>query len=321
MIVTISMIGGLLALALLAFLYWFYVPALEAPALSASIQKHIITWDNYERTFLSYVPKSITKNSKPALIIVLHGSGIDGDRIRQWTGYEFDQMADKHNFIVLYPDGYKNNWNDCRKIAPYPAKKQNIDDVGFINSLINKYELDYGVDPHQVFAFGYSNGGAMAYRIAIERPQLLNAVTAIGATLPTPDNFNCKIDNLSTRIMMVSGTKDPIIPYNGGKIFFFGQNMGKALSAIATAEIFAHSSHAVEIRDTVRLPHKHRADHTSVDKKSWVHEGITRVELYTVNGGGHVVPQPAAKFPRFMGSITGDLDAPRAAVRFFKLNQ
>lgn len=317
MIVTVSIIGCLLVLGLFTFWYLFYVPDLKAPKLSSEIQKATINWDNYARTFLSYVPKSIVKDNKPGLIIVLHGSGIDGARIRQWTGYEFDQMADDNNFIVLYPDGYKNNWNDCRKVAPYPAKKQNIDDVGFINALIKKYESEYGIDPHKVFVFGYSNGGQMAYRIAIEQPKLLNAIAAISASLPTPDNFEGKIASLSTRIMMVNGTKDPIVPYAGGKIFFFGQDFGKALSANATAERFAQASNAVKVNDVIRLPHRSESDLTSVDKQIYIHEGKVIIELYIVNGGGHVVPQQLAKFPRFMGAVTGDLDAPIEAMKFF----
>lgn len=319
MIITVSAIGCLMILGLIAFFYWLYVPYMKAPKLSASIEKEMIKWDNYERTYLSYVPRSVVKSSKPGLIIVLHGSGIDGDRIRQWTGYEFDQMADDHNFIVLYPDGYKKNWNDCRRNAPYPAKKQNIDDVGFLTSLVRKYESGYGVDPQKVFAFGYSNGGGMAYRMAIEQPQLLNAIAAIGASLPTPDNFNGRIDNITSRIMLVNGTSDPIVPYEGGKIFFFGQNFGYVLSARATAERFAQAGRAVKVKDAVRLPHRVESDPSSVDQEVWLREAEPVVELYTVNGGGHVVPQQTARFPRLMGTVTGDLDAPRAAVRFFKL--
>lgn len=321
MIITVSIIGCLILLGLFTFLYLFYVPDLKQPKLSADIKKATIKWGNYQRTYLSYVPSSIVESSKPGLIIVLHGSGIDGAKIRQWTGYEFDQMADAHEFIVLYPDGYKSNWNDCRKIAPYPAKKQNIDDVGFINALIKKYESDYGVNPLKVYAFGYSNGGEMAYRIAIEKPHLLNAITAISASLPTPDNFNGSIDSLATRILMVNGTKDPILPYAGGKIFFFGQDFGEALSAQTTAGIFARVRGAVKVKDTIRLLHKNGGTASSVDKQVWMHQGEPVIELYTVNGGGHVVPQQAAKFPRFMGVVTEDLDAPREAVKFFKLEK
>ena len=51
-------------------------------------------------------------------------------------------MADRHGFIVLYPDGYKNNWNDCRKDAPFAANKENVDDVGFLRALVEQYRRE-----------------------------------------------------------------------------------------------------------------------------------------------------------------------------------
>jgi polyhydroxybutyrate depolymerase len=63
---------------------------------------------------------------------------MDGKRMRKWTGYEFDRMADAQGFLVLYPDGYRGNWNDCRKNATFAAKKENMDDVRFILALIER---------------------------------------------------------------------------------------------------------------------------------------------------------------------------------------
>ena len=60
-------------------------------------------------------------------------------KYEEMTGYEFDWFADQRKFAVVYPEGYKNNWNDCRKNATFPAKVENIDDVGFIKTLISEF--------------------------------------------------------------------------------------------------------------------------------------------------------------------------------------
>jgi polyhydroxybutyrate depolymerase len=319
MAIIFSIVGALVLIGFVAFMYLFYVPSPKKPPLSADVRSQNITIGNKIRTYLSYVPKSLVKNTKPGLVIVLHGSGIDGAKIREWTGYEFDQMADVNGFIVLYPDGYKNNWNDSRKTASYPAKKENIDDIGFIKALIKTCESTYGTDPLKTYAFGYSNGGEMAYRLAIEAPNLLSAITTISANLPTADNFNAKIGDICTRIMMVNGTKDPIVPYDGGKIFLFGQDFGKVISAPATAETFAKASQAIKDDKSIRLAHQDEKDPGSVDRLVWLKNGQPVIELYTVTGGGHVIPQQVAKMPRFLGKITGDLDAPKEAIKFFNL--
>jgi len=36
-------------------------------------------------------------------------------------------MPDQQGLVVLYPDGYKHNGNDCRKNATFPAKVENIE--------------------------------------------------------------------------------------------------------------------------------------------------------------------------------------------------
>ena len=75
-----------------------------------------------DRSYLAYVPAKLPFGS--ALVIVLHGSGMDGKKMRKWTGYEFDRMADQRGFVVLYPDGYRGNWNDCRKNAIFATKRR-----------------------------------------------------------------------------------------------------------------------------------------------------------------------------------------------------
>ena len=132
--------------------------------------------------------------------------------MRAWTGYEFDRMADQQGF-VLYPDGYKHNRNDCRKIATFPAKAANIvDDMGFIRALIDQVTAAHAINPKRVYAFGYSNGGHMACRLAIEDPSELAAIAALGASLPTQDSSSRSQLGETSRAMLVDGTDDPINP-------------------------------------------------------------------------------------------------------------
>ena len=206
------------------------------PALSAAIQPVTIQVGGRERSYLAYVPA----RQPTALVLVLHGAGSDGAQMRQWTGYELDELADRLGLVILYPDGYKGNWNDCRRDATFPAKKENIDDVGFMRALVAHYQAAYPLAPHQVFAFGYSNGGQLAFRLAIEEPRLVRAVAAAGANLPTPASCSCALEGPTARVLLVSGTKDPISPYNGGEVTLFGlSSRGRCLSAQATAAEFA----------------------------------------------------------------------------------
>jgi polyhydroxybutyrate depolymerase len=149
-------------------------------------------------------------------------------------------LADQHGFIVLYPDGYRRNWNDCRKNATFAAKRQNIDDMNFMRALIARMMFEYAIDRKRVYVFGYSNGGHMAFRLAMEAPAEIAAIASVAANLPTPDASSCPQQGRTSRVMLINGTADPINPYGGGIVTLFGfASRGCVMSSIASAQYFA----------------------------------------------------------------------------------
>ena len=69
-----------------------------------------------------------------------------------------------------------------RKHATFPAKRENIDDMTFIRTLIARMKAEHSVSDKRVYVFGYSNGGHMAFRLAIEAPDEIAAVAAVAAS-------------------------------------------------------------------------------------------------------------------------------------------
>src|SRR6266567_2139850 len=89
---------------------------------------------------------------------------------RDYSKYEFDELADKYGFLVVYPDGFENTWNDCRGGSPFSSKRLKIDDSSFIEALLNHEVTVHDIDRKRVFAAGWSNGAQLAYRLALEHP-------------------------------------------------------------------------------------------------------------------------------------------------------
>jgi polyhydroxybutyrate depolymerase len=112
------------------FYYWFHVPVNPAPSLAGEFGHTTLEVDKQARTLHWYRPESF-KEGAP-VIFVLHGSKSSGEQIRAASGYEFDLLAERYGFMVVYPDGYQNHWNDCRRSADYAANVENIDDVAFL---------------------------------------------------------------------------------------------------------------------------------------------------------------------------------------------
>lgn len=311
-------LGILLLLGAVAYFYFVYSPVPAEPQLSGKIHSGKIHVSHQDRNYLTYIPKKLV--AKPGIIFAMHGTGMNSVRMREWSGYELDKLADQYGFIVVYPDGYKGNWNDLRKNSPFEAKKENIDDVGFIEALVDRFGKDQHIDPKKVFIFGFSNGGQVAIRLALEKPEMVNAICAISANLPTPETFSFIGKGATSRVMLVTGTEDGINPYLGGPVTLFGiQKVGTAISAKATAEYFVERNATNASPENKVFPSHKVNDPTSVELQRWNSSGKSAVELITIVGGGHVIPQQKFRFPRLMGKTTSNFDAPLEAIKFFGL--
>lgn len=293
--------------------YFLYSPAPKMPALAGSLQRSAIQVNGMVRTFGLYAPPDLPPGAP--LLLVLHGQGLDGAKMRAWSGYRFDQLADLHGFAVAYPDGHGKSWNDYGTHRSTPAKRDNVDDVTFLHALVEHLARESGIAPSRVHAAGYSNGGQMGFRLLAERPGMLAGLAVAGANLRIPEDSLCTFDHAPPPLLLVSGTADRIIPHEGGQISLFGKRQfGRVRSSQDTARFFAALANAHEHR---REPVRQQSDGTAVEMQAWFKDGRVAVESYTIHGGGHVLPQPVFRFPRIMGRTTQGLDMPAASIAFF----
>jgi polyhydroxybutyrate depolymerase len=93
--------------ALACYHFWFYVPVVSQPVLTGEYNHRTIKVDGIERNYATYTPTSLSDN--PKLLFFLHGATRTADIVRQQSAYEFDVQADRHGFIVVYPNGYHNH--------------------------------------------------------------------------------------------------------------------------------------------------------------------------------------------------------------------
>jgi polyhydroxybutyrate depolymerase len=267
-----------------------------------------------QRSFFLYEPRDL-KPGAP-LLFMFHGGGGDGGAAREGTGGEFEMLADRYGFVVAYPDGVARSWNGCRKLQNATRERRGIDDVGFVDAIIAQEIARHRIDPKKVFAVGHSNGGALSYRLILERPNAFAGIAAISSNLPAPDNMECQPIPAARPVMVINGTDDPVSPYNGGTNGR-GTNYGRTISTDETVRYFADRNGLADPPQVVRLPHKNDSDQTWVEQRSWTAPGKPSVVLLTIRGGGHVVPQPYWRYPRNVGAQTQDLDAPAAIWDFF----
>jgi polyhydroxybutyrate depolymerase len=139
--------------------------------------------------------------------VVLHGGFGSAGQAEQ--AYGWDTLANRHGFLVAYPDGVGRSWNAGWCCGP--AHQQNVDDVGFVAAVIAELSAGGDVDPRRVYVTGVSNGAMLAYRMACDAPGLLAAIGPVAATMvcecaqPQPIS-----------LLHIHGLEDRNAPYWGG---------------------------------------------------------------------------------------------------------
>jgi polyhydroxybutyrate depolymerase len=270
--------------------------------------KTILAPDGLLRYFHYYVPR----NFKPQMpvVIILHGGTQDYNKIlRQESALsEWLPIADEQGIFLLIPNGINprnkdangtnQHWNDCR--ADASQIETGADDVGFIRVLIDWAIKSFSVDATSVYATGGSNGGLMSYRLAFELSDKIAAIAAFIANLP--ENSECKWPVRPIPVMICNGTKDPLIPWNGGK----GEH-GKFFSAPETRDFWIKTNGIPSIPDqTKHFTNLDLTDGSSV--QSDLYSGAkdkSEVLFYTVTGGGHSMPSIDHKIRKMFEWLLG----------------
>jgi len=174
------------------------------------------------RSYWTHIPSSYDDQTSVPLVILLHSYGNNGwlFSIRS----DMNLKSEQEGFIAVYPNGapYGDNkgWN--AGFCCGPAMRQNVDDLGFIKSIIEKTKIRYNIDTNRIYVAGFSNGGMMTYRFASEFSEEIAAVAVVGGQLggkisdfrpfwiiPEPSE--------PLPIMIFHGTKDHLVPYEGGR--------------------------------------------------------------------------------------------------------
>jgi polyhydroxybutyrate depolymerase len=294
--------------------YFVYAPEPVRPPLSGALVKGTMEVGGLRRSYVSYVPRGLPKGAP--LVLVLHGSGEGAGEIRVGTGYGFERLADQHGFAVAYPNSASFDWNDCGRVGDFSVDGHEVDDVAFLQALADKFVAEIGIDTHRVFATGVSSGGFMSLRLALEAPARFRAVAAVAADVHMPENFKCHPVGPGTPVMIMNGTKDTLVPFQGGEINLLGlfYKGGQVHSARASAQYFAKRN---KFDGAPAVTLTAMADGVSVERFAWHRDGGADVELLAIHGGGHGLPQPYRRGPRLLGPSPTQPDGPALIWDFF----
>ncbi|WP_420320927.1 alpha/beta hydrolase family esterase [Flagellimonas sp.] len=262
-------------------------------------------WRNFEY----HLPQFPSNNAR--LVFVFHDNNMTPKVIQEITGFEFNKLADKTAAtMVVYPHGHNNLWNLGQK---------NVDDIGFIKSIVQRMERRYHIDRKNVFAVGYFNGANMCYKLAGEIPDIFKGFAVIGANMPLCSNGDRPFVPNPVSIMIIDDIADTETQNTDKKV---NQLNGIALKKVKSAnEALNHwinllGSEGAAPKPTVTAIERSNSQAIRYDYSS--KEKNKMVSLLKIIKGGYCFPNPNTKqWPQIGDETNKQINIPEIVVNFF----
>ena len=227
--------------------------------------------DGLQRQYLIYLPSSYQENTSYPLVINFHGFG---GQINEYASYaDMRSLADSENFILVYPQGANLNGSPHWNAALLGGdNKSDIDDLGFIESLILKLSSQNLIDLDRVYMVGYSNGGMMSYAMACHKSNLVAAIASVSGTMLYISN--CE-PSRSMPLLNIHGTDDPTLPYNGNNYY----------NSVDDALNFWNTNNNSDPSPNVRILNTNL---NNIQFFGFINNDNISVDHYKIINGGHV---------------------------------
>lgn len=232
--------------------------------------------DNIERQYRIYIPDNYDANEPAALVLTLHGLG---DNISNFSLVGFSSVADTANFIVLVPQAVTDPllgtaWNSkAGTFGIYP--NTDVDDIGFLNALVDATLNEYNVDPDRVFMCGFSMGGFMTNRMACESNSRFAAFASVAGTMGSGLN-ECNPEK-AIPFAHFHGTADVNVGYESN---LFGINVDSLVNFWTANNNLTSQPIHTEIDEVAN-------DGFTIDHYLYT-GGNADYELYKINGAAHI---------------------------------
>lgn len=267
-----------------------------SPSGNEQVATRQVTLEGQVRTYRLFVPASVDRAAP--LVLMLHDAGGTAQTIAQAT--QFDRRAATDGFSVAYPESLSGTWNGGFCCGSAPA--QGVDDVGFLERLLDELSVHPRIDPARVYVAGVSNGAVMAYRLACERAERIAGIASVAGAM----TFEACRPAEAVSVLEIHGTADPVVPYNGGELPSFTNATRPVPSAQQLVERWAAFNSCPGDPATRR--------EGPVTTTTWGHcrDGAV-VRLLSIEGAGHT--WYASEF----GPINGAVDATGTIAEFFEL--
>lgn len=286
-----------------------------------------LTWVGQERQYVQYVPATAAEEAP--VLFMLHG--LSDEALNFFHSSRIQNVADQKGWIVVAPQAldftfeipavggqdFGNAWAAGVTIhfsmtiygIPFTydiTVNENVDDAGFLLATLDAVNEEHSLCADSVFFAGFSLGGFMCHRMAIEHGDRINSIAAISGLVGNDMETLMPVANVN--ILQVFGTSDEMISYDGAMASY--QNYGSyriGLPAEETVDYWRNFNHCDEEPILEQYPDTQN-DGLTFEMYTYLNgDNNSRIGFLKVNNGLH----------RWYAGGSYDIDYNEEMIRFF----
>ncbi|MEO0789214.1 MAG: PHB depolymerase family esterase [Bacteroidota bacterium] len=271
----------------LTLLIFVSVLGMSSAYCQANILDSLLHQD-FQRKYLVHTPPGYDNDDAPVpAILFLHGGGGNIQSAQGFTRFNF--VSNAEGFLMIYPQGYHSfapesfTWADGRNGG---ADQAGIDDVGFLNKLLDTLMQDYSIDENRIYLCGFSNGSFMTQRMAFEANDRFAAMGTLGGTLQE-SYLEESTPGRAIPMAYFFGTDDPFVPYDGGIVA--GSGTLPVLGVEEAVDYWVENNDCQTALPEVFLPDIDTSDHSTVSVFEYTDCACQNAQVifYKMEGAGH----------------------------------
>jgi len=276
-----------------------------------------IPHQSYQRKFMVHFPPNFSTATERPLVINLHGGS--GNMLSAQGFSQLNPVSDQNDFIVAWPQGIGQaqsggfTWADGRNTS---ADQAGIDDIGFIDKLVDTLTIRYNVDTNKIYICGFSNGGFMVQRLACQLPNRFAAMASLGSSMDTELYKTCSPSH-PIPMAFFNGTADPAMPYGGGAM----QNplVTPVVPVDTTVQYWVDNNNCTNANPVFNFPNTFSTDNSTAELYRYTDcDCNADVYFYKLINGGHTWPGVyIASQASVLGNTNRDIHASEELWDFF----
>lgn len=249
------------------------------------------------RPSILVAPANYQRGQAYPLLVSLHPFSLGYDFWEAYSG--LGAAASQRGYWVLIPNG-----SDPGPRWSIPGGLEfGVDDIAWVEELIQQTARTVCVDPTRIFAAGFSSGSAMSVGLSCELPWRFRAIASSGGSnLTSPCPSAPPVDAL-----ILHGTADPIATPLGSEVIF-APPMGLPLTVAIAA--FATRNGCVGAPSVTQF--------TPSTKRSVYSCPGHRLEYLSMQGSGHTWAGAAFPLELFVGPTDRSFSATTEVLDFFE---